>query len=59
MLFSKLFELGLFIIGLLYVGDMYFDSCIELIRVTKEIDEDEKDKERDEELKEMTKHMYS
>ena len=59
MLFSKLFELGLFIIGLLYVGDMYFDSCIELIRITHDIDEEEKDKQHDDELKQIAKHMYS
>ena len=59
MIFSRLFELGLFILGLLYVGDMYFDSVIELIRVTKEIDEEEKDKVHDEELKKLSEHMYS
>ena len=38
---------------------MYFDSVIELIRVTKEIDEEEKDKVHDEELKKLSEHMYS
>ena len=59
MLFSKLFELGLFILGLLYVGDLYFDSAIELLRVTHDLEEDEKEKDHDEELKEISKHMFS
>ena len=59
MLFSNLFELGLFILGLLYVGDLYLDSFIELIRINKEIDEEDEAKKHDEELKELTKHIYS
>ena len=59
MLFSNLFELGLFILGLLYVGDMYLDSIIEIMRLTHDLDEEEESKENDEELKELSKHLYS
>ena len=59
MLFSKLFELGLFIIGLLYVGDMYFDSVIHMLEVMNDIDEAEKDKQKDDELKQLSMHVYA
>ena len=59
MLFSYGFEIGALILGLLYIGDMYLDSIINLIQITNEIDKDEKDKQDDEDLKKMTKHIYS
>ena len=59
MIFSFTFEIGLLVLGLLYVGDLYFDSVIELIRIGNIIDEDDKNKAKDEELKELTKHLYS
>ena len=59
MIFSNLFELGLFILGLLYVGNMYFDSCVHLMEVMNDINDDEKDKQHDEELKQLTQHIYS
>ena len=59
MMFSNLFELGLFILGLLYIGNMYLDSCIDIARLNHEIDEEEEDKKHDEELKELSKHLYS
>ena len=59
MLFSFTFEIGVLILGFLYVGDMYLDSIINLIQITNEIDKDEKDKQEDDDLKKLTKHMYS
>ena len=59
MLFSFTFEIGLLILGFLWVGDMYLDSVINLIQITNEIDKDEKDKQDDEDLKKITKHIYS
>ena len=59
MLFSFTFEIGLLILGLLYIGDMYLDSVINLIQITNEIDKEEKDKQDDEDLKKLSKHIYS
>lgn len=59
MLFSFTFEIGLLILGFLWVGDMYLDSVINLIQITNEIDKEEKDKQDDEDLKKLTKHIYS
>ena len=54
-----MFEIGLLVLGLLYVGDMYLNSIIDLIQVSKDIDEEEKDKEHDRQLEKLSKHMYS
>ena len=59
MIFSNIFELGLFILGLLYVGNMYLDSCIDIVRLNHEIDEEEEDKKHDEEVKKLVQHLYS
>ena len=59
MIFDKFFEICLFILGLLYVGNMYLDSCIDIARLNHEINEEEEDKKHDEELKELSKHLYS
>ena len=59
MLFSFTFEIGALILGLLYIGDMYFDSVIRLFEITNEIDKDEQEKREDEDLKKLLKHLYS
>ena len=59
MLFSFTFEIGALILGLLYIGDMYFDSVIRLFEITNEIDKDEQEKREDEDLKKLSKHIYS
>lgn len=59
MIFDKFFEAGILVITSFYVLNLWFDSIIDLIRVGREIDEDEKDKSKDEELKQMTKHLYA
>ena len=59
MIFSIWFEIGLLFLGVLYVGDLYFDSFINLIQICRDIDEDNKNKAKDEELKELTKHLYA
>ena len=59
MLFSFTFEIGVLILGFLYVGDMYLDSFIRLFEITNEIEKDEKDKQEDEDLKKLSKHLYS
>ena len=57
MIFSFTFEIGLLVLGSFYVLNLWFDSIIDLIRIGHEIDE--KDKSKDEELQQMTKHLYS
>jgi hypothetical protein len=59
MIFSTWFEIGLLVLGGLYIADMFLDSIINLIQVSRDIDEDDKNKAKDEELKELTKHLYS
>jgi len=59
MIFDVFFEVGLLILGGLYIADMFLDSIINLIQVSRDIDEDDKNKVKDEELKELTKHLYS
>ena len=59
MIFDVFFEVGLLILGGLYIADMFLDSIINLIQVSRDIDEDDKNKAKDEELKELTKHLYS
>ena len=59
MIFDVFFEIGLLILGGLYIADMFLDSVINLIQVSRDIDEDDKNKAKDEELKELTKHLYS
>ena len=59
MIFSVFFEIGLIILGLLYVGDMIFDSIIDLIRVSKDIQDEENEKKNDDERKELTRHLYA
>ena len=59
MLFSFTFEIGALILGLLYIGDMYLNSFINIMEITNEIDKEEKDKQDDEDLKKLSKHIYS
>lgn len=55
MIFSLFGEIGLIIIGTLYVLDCWFDSCINLMDWYKNNEEADKDKE----LPEAVKHMFS
>ena len=63
MLFSSIGEIGLIVIGLLWVTNKWFDSFIDLLEIVKNNNasassaelEDQKDKE----LPEGLKHMYS
>ena len=59
MLFSFTFEIGLLILGFLYIGDLYLDSIIDLIQTTNEINESEQEKQENDKLKNLTKHIYS
>ena len=59
MIFSLTFEIGLLVIGFLYVCNMWFDSILHLIEIGNEIDEKEKEKQEDEARIELTKHLYS
>ena len=59
MIFSFTFEIGLLVLGLLYIGDLYLDSIINLIEISKDIDEKERVKKEDDDLKLLTKHIYS
>ncbi|MBR4634653.1 hypothetical protein IKO50_07080, partial [bacterium] len=56
MIFDPFFEIGLLVLGLLYVGDLIFDSIIDLIRVGQEV---EAHKENENEISEIVKQMYS
>ena len=59
MLFSYGFEIGALVLGLLYIGHLYFKDVIELIEISKDIDNDEQEKQEDEKLKNLTKYIYS
>ena len=59
MIFSTLFEIGLFILGLLYVGNMWFDSFIHMVEVNNDFDDKEKEKQEDKEREQLCKHLYS
>ena len=54
MLFSKLGEVLLFILGLLYVGDKYLDSFIDVLALDKNTVE-----EKEPPLTDTAKRMYS
>ena len=59
MIFSFTFEIGLLILGFLYIGHLYLDSIIDLIQVSNEIERNEEEKAKDEELKKISKSMFS
>ena len=59
MLFSIGFEISLAVLGFLYVGHLYFSDVIDLIQIGRDMDEKEKEKQNDDELHQMTKHLYS
>ena len=59
MLFSIGFEISLAVIGFLYGGHLYFSDVIDLIQIGQDMEEKEKEKENNEELHQMTKHLYS
>ena len=59
MLFSYGFEIGALVLGLLYIGHLYFKDVIELIEISKDIENEEHEKQEDEKLKKMTKYIYS
>lgn len=59
MLFSFTFEIGALILGLFFIGHLYFQDVIDLIQTTQEIEKDEEEKARDEELMKISKSMYS
>ena len=55
MLFDVFFEVGLLVIGLLYVIDMYIDSAIHMIEISHDIEIEE----RSNTIPESIKHIYS
>ena len=55
MLFSLTGEIGLIVIGLLYVCNKWFDSFIDMLELVKNNNDEPKEKE----LPEAFKHMYS
>ena len=55
MLFSRLFEILLFILGLLYVLNQWFDSFINLYETIKNHEEEEEEKK----IPESVKHLYN
>ena len=59
MLFSFTFEIGALILGFLYIGHLYFQDVIDLIETTNEIERNEEEKAKDEELKKISKSMFS
>ena len=50
------FEITLSLIGFLIVGHLYFTDIIELIKIGKEMNEEQ---QHDEHLQQITKHLYS
>lgn len=54
-----MFEIGLLILGLLYIGHLYFQDVIDLIETTNDIEKNEQEKAKDEELKRLSKSLYS
>ena len=59
MLFSIGFEISLAVIGFLYVGHLFFGDVIDLIQIGKDMEEKEKEKQNDDELHQLSKHLYS
>ena len=57
MIFSIFFEIGLLVLGFLYVADMILDSIIDLIKAGNELEEHEKND--DQKISEIVQHMYS
>ena len=55
MLFSVTGEIGMIVIGLLYVANKWFDSFIDILELIKNNDNEEKEKE----IPESLKHIYS
>ena len=55
MIFSTMFEVGLLVLGFLYIVDMFIDSCIHLVEINHDIEENAKEKE----IPESIKHLYS
>ena len=55
MLFSLVGEIGLIAIGTLYVLDCWFDTFINMMSIIKDTDDEQKQKE----IPESAKHMYS
>ena len=54
-----MFEIGLLILGFLYIGHLYFNDVIDLIETTNEIEKEDELKAKDEELKKISKTLYS
>ena len=59
MLFSRTFEIGLLVLGFLYVCHLFFKDVIALINITNDIEASNAQKVKDEELKNLTTHLYS
>ena len=55
MLFSLTGEIGLIIIGALYVFDCWFNSFIDLLEITNNSNDEQKQKD----LPDSLKHLYS
>ena len=55
MLFSLVGEIGLIVVGTLYVLDCYLDSLINLIDTMNKNNDEEEDKK----IPEFVKHLYS
>ena len=59
MIFSLTFEIGVLVLGLFYVGHLYFSDVIDLIQIGRDVEREEKEKKHDEELSTLSKHLYS
>ena len=59
MIFDIFFEIGLLVLGFLYVANMWFDSFIHASEVSRDIDEKEKEEREDKEREELCKNLYS
>lgn len=59
MIFSVFFEIGLLVLGFLYVANMWFDSIIHAAEVSNEMDEKNKEAENDKTREQLCRHLYS
>ena len=59
MIFSLFFEIGLLVLGVFYVGHLWFESFLNMIEISKDLEEKEKEKQEDKEREELSKHLYS
>ena len=59
MIFSVFFEIGLLVLGALYVLNLWFDSFLHAAEVNNDLEDRDKEKADDKKRAELTQHLYS